>query len=89
MGGQPQDDMSVAERSFYDALAQNESSVEVLKNDQLKVIAAELVKSVRENSGVDWWQREDVRARMRVSVKRILRQFGYPPDLLAEAVQLI
>jgi type I restriction enzyme R subunit len=86
---QPHDDMFVAERSFYDALAQNESAVEVLKNDQLKVIAAELVKSVRENSGVDWWQREDVRARMRVSVKRILRQFGYPPDLQAEAVQLI
>lgn len=86
---QPNDDLSEAERSFYDALAQNESAVEVLKNEQLKVIAAELVRSVRENSGVDWWQREDVRAKMRVSVKRILRKYGYPPDLQAEAVQLV
>lgn len=86
---EPEDDMSEAERSFYDALAQNESAVEVMDNDQLKVIAAELVRSIRENSGVDWWQRDDVRAKMRVSVKRILRRYGYPPDLQADAVKLV
>lgn len=86
---EPEDDMSAAERSFYDALAQNESAAEVMDNDQLKVIAAELVRSVRENSGVDWWQRDDVRAKMRVAVKRILRRYGYPPDLQAEAVKLV
>ncbi|WP_322867982.1 type I restriction endonuclease subunit R [Aquicoccus sp. G2-2] len=89
LSAEPEDDMSEAERSFYDALAQNETAVEVMDNDQLKVIAAELVKSVRENSGVDWWQRDDVRAKMRVAVKRILRRYGYPPDLQAEAVKLV
>lgn len=89
LSAEPEDDMSAAERSFYDALAQNESAVEVMDNDQLKVIAAELVKSVRENAGVDWWQRDDVRAKMRVSVKRILRRYGYPPDLQADAVKLV
>lgn len=86
---EPDDDLSEAERSFYDALAQNESAVEVMGNDELRVIATELVKSVRDSSGVDWWQREDVRAKMRVAVKRILRRHGYPPDLQSDAVQLI
>lgn len=86
---EPEDDMTAAERSFYDALAENESAVQVMDNDTLKVIAAELVRSIRENSGVDWWQRDDVRAKMRVAVKRILRHFGYPPDLQAEAVKLV
>ncbi|WP_106745070.1 type I restriction endonuclease subunit R [Yoonia maritima] len=89
LSAEPEDDMSEAERSFYDALAQNDSAVEVMDNDKLKIIAAELVKSLRDNSGVDWWQRDDVRAKMRVSVKRILRRFGYPPDLQADAVKLV
>lgn len=62
LSAEPNDEMSEAERGFYDALAQNNSAVEVMDNDQLKVIAAELVKSLPENSGVDWWQRDDVRA---------------------------
>lgn len=86
---EPEDDLTEAERSFYDALAQNESAVEVLGNEELRIIATELVKSVRDSSGVDWWQRDDVRARMRVAVKRILRQHGYPPDLQSEAVKLV
>lgn len=71
------------------SLAQNESAVEVLGNQELRIIATELVKSVRESSGVDWWQRDDVRAKMRVAVKRILRRHGYPPDLQSEAVKLV
>lgn len=86
---EPDDDLSEAERSFYDALAQNESAVEVMGNEELRIIATELVNSVRESSGVDWWQREDVRAKMRVAVKRILRRYGYPPDLQSDAVKLI
>lgn len=86
---EPDDDLSEAERSFYDALAQNENAVEVMGNQELRIIATELVKSVRESSGVDWWQREDVRAKMRVAVKRILRRHGYPPDLQSDAVRLI
>ena len=86
---QPEDDLSEAERSFYDALAENESAVEVLGNEELRIIATELVNSVRESSGVDWWERDDVRAKMRVAVKRILRKHGYPPDLQADAVKLV
>ena len=86
---EPDDDLTEAERSFYDALAQNESAVQVMGNEELRIIATELVNSVRESSGVDWWQREDVRAKMRVAVKRILRRHGYPPDLQSEAVKLI
>ena len=86
---EPDDDMSEAERSFYDALAQNESAVQVMGNEELRVIAAELVKSVRESAGTDWWQRDDVRAKMRVVVKRILRRHGYPPDLQSDAVKLV
>lgn len=47
------------------------------------------MNSVRESSGVDWWQREDVRAKMRVAVKKILRRHGYPPDLQSDAVKMI
>lgn len=86
---EPDDDLSEAERSFYDALAQNVSVTEVMGNEELRIIATELVKSVRESAGVDWWQRDDVRAKMRVAVQRILRRYGYPPDLQAEAVKLV
>jgi len=86
---QPEDDLSAEERAFYDALAQNKSAVEVMSNQELRLIAAELVATVRTNAGVDWWRRENVRGRMRVAVKKILRKHGYPPDLEAEAVKTV
>ena len=86
---EPRDDLTSEERAFYDALAVNESAVEVLGNDELRIIATELVASVRATSGTDWWHRDDVRARMRVAVKRILRKYGYPPDLQADAVRVV
>ena len=58
-------------------------------NDNLKVIAGELVNSLRANATVDWSHRESARARMRVLVKRILRRYGYPPDLQDAAVQTV
>ncbi|GAA0287636.1 type I restriction endonuclease subunit R [Rhodovulum strictum] len=75
------------EVAFYDALAENESAVEVLGNDQLKVIAHELLKGLQANASVDWARRDSARARLRVLVKRILRKYGYPPDLEDAAVQ--
>ena len=77
------------EIAFYDALADNESAVDIMGNDSLKVIAAELVNSLRANATVDWSHRETARARMRVLVKRILRKYGYPPDLQDQAVQTV
>lgn len=81
--------LSPEEIAFYDALAQNESAVDVMGNDQLKVIAHELLKHLRSNVQVDWQKRETARASMRVMVKRILRKYGYPPDLQDAAVQTV
>jgi len=77
------------EVAFYDALAQNASAVQVMGIDQLKVIACSLVKQVRESVTIDWTVRESARAKIRVMVRRILRKFGYPPDLQAEATKLV
>ena len=86
---EPEDGLTLQERAFYDALAQNSSAVKVMSNTNLQVIAAELVRAVRANSGTDWWKRENVRAQMRVAVRRILRKYGYPPDLTTEAVKTV
>lgn len=75
------------EIAFYDALAENESARELMGDPSLRVIAHELVQSVEGSITVDWMHRESARARIRVLVKRILRKYGYPPDLEAAAVQ--
>ena len=66
--------------AFYDALETNDSAVKVLGEPALKTIARELVATVRKNVTIDWTVRENVRAQLRVLVKRILRKYGYPPD---------
>lgn len=81
--------LSDEEIAFYDALAENESAVQVMGDDKLKVIAYELLTSLRANVTVDWAHSENTRARMRVLVKRILRKYGYPPDLQDKAVQTV
>lgn len=86
---EPLDSLNSAERGFYDALSQNNSAVQVMGNADLLVIATELVTTVRNTSGVDWWKKENVRARMRVAIKRILSKHGYPPDLSSKAVELV
>ncbi len=77
------------EIAFYDALEVNDSAVEVLGNDTLKLIAQELLRSVRNSITIDWAVRENVRAKMRVIIKRILRRYGYPPDKQAKATELV
>lgn len=81
--------LSEDEIAFYDALAENESAIQMLGDDKLKIIAHELLVSLRENVSVDWAHRDSARARMRVLVKRILRKYGYPPDLQDVAVQTV
>lgn len=81
--------LSEDEVAFYDALAENDSAVEAMGNDSLKVIAHELLVSLKGSMSVDWSHRESARARMRVLVKRILRKHGYPPDLQDAAVQTV
>ena len=77
------------EVAFYDALGVNDSAVAVLGDETLRLIAQELVKAVRSSITIDWTVRENVRAQMRVIVKRILRKYGYPPDKQARATELV
>ena len=77
------------EIAFYDALAENASAREAMGEPALRVIATELVKNVKGSVSTDWTHRASARARIRVLVKRILRKYGYPPDLEDAAVQNI
>jgi type I restriction enzyme, R subunit len=81
--------MTDEELAFYDALAANESAVRAMGNAELRVIAAELVSKVRESVTIDWTVRESARSKIKIIVKRILRTYGYPPDLQDEAVQTV
>ena len=81
--------LSDDEVAFYDALAANNSAVEAMGKDSLKVIATELVTQVRKSVTIDWTLRESARAKIKVLVKRILRKHGYPPDLQDEATKLV
>ena len=68
------------ELAFHDALETNDSAVNVLGDETLRAIARELVETVRNNASIDWTVRENVRAKLRVMVRRVLRKHGYPPD---------
>jgi hypothetical protein len=77
------------ELAFYDALEVNDSAVKVLGEPTLVVIARELVATVKKNVTIDWTVRDNVRAQLRVIVKRILRKHGYPPDKQEKATQTV
>jgi len=81
--------LSDDELAFYDALETNDSAVKVLGDETLRTIARELVAAVRRNVTIDWTIRENVRAQLRVLVKRILRKYGYPPDKQEKATQTV
>ena len=81
--------LSEDELAFYDALETNDSAVKVLGDETLRGIARELVHTVRNNVTIDWTLRENVRAQLRVLVKRILRMHGYPPDKQEKATQTV
>lgn len=77
------------EIAFYDALETNDSAVKVLGDETLRTIACELVTAVRKNITIDWTVRENVRAQLRVLVKRVLRKYGYPPDKQEKATRTV
>ena len=77
------------ELAFYDALETNDSAVKVLGDETLRDIARQLVEKVRNNITIDWTLRENVRARLRVLVKRTLRHHGYPPDKQEKATKTV
>jgi len=77
------------EIAFYDALANNQSAVKVMGDEQLAFIARELIEAVRQNVSIDWTVKQSARARIRIIIKRILRRHGYPPDLQEAATNTV
>lgn len=77
------------EFAFYSALEVNDSAVAVLGDEVLRHIARELVDTVRSNTSIDWTVRENVQAKMRIAVKKILRKHGYPPDMELKATETV
>ncbi|MEA1943796.1 MAG: type I restriction endonuclease subunit R [Euryarchaeota archaeon] len=82
-------DLSEEELAFYDALEVNDSAVKILGDETLRTIARELVDTIRNNITIDWTLRENVQAKLRVMVKRILRKYGYPPDKQKKATETV
>jgi len=81
--------LSKEELAFYDALAENDSAVQVLGDDKLKIIAIEVAEKVRANATIDWTIRESARAKLMVLVKRTLNKYGYPPDMQQKAIDTV
>ena len=70
------------EYAFYSVLNENEST-RFLDDDKMKELIHTIVDVIRKNATVDWNRREDARATLRLAVKKILKRYGYPPDLAA------
>ena len=81
--------LSEDEVAFYDALEVNDSAVKVLGDETLRKIAREIYETIRNNVTIDWTMRENVQAQLRLSVKRILRKYGYPPDKQQTATETV
>ena len=77
------------EYAFYSAVASNQSALELMGKDKLRELAVVLTETIRKNSTIDWTIKENVRAKMKVAVKRLLRRYGYPPDMQALATETV
>lgn len=90
MDKEPQEmGMSDFEYAFYTAIANNDSARQLMKKDKLRELAVVLFEKVRENASIDWTIKESVKAKLKVIVKRILRQYGYPPDMQMLATETV
>jgi type I restriction enzyme R subunit len=81
--------LSEFEYAFYTAVANNDSAKQLMQHDQLRELAVVLTQRVRENASIDWTIKESVKAKLKVIVKRTLRQFGYPPDMQLLATETV
>ncbi len=81
--------LSVEEFAFYTAIANNNSAKELMAKAQLRELAVVLYDAVKKNASIDWTIKESVKAKLKVLVKRILRQYGYPPDMQKLATDTI
>jgi type I restriction enzyme R subunit len=81
--------LSREEEAFYDALADNDSAKQILGDKVLAEIARKLTELIKQNTSVDWEIRESVQAKLKVMIKRLLREYGYPPDKQKMATELV
>jgi type I restriction enzyme R subunit len=82
-------DLTSNEIAFYDALIDNGSAKEVMKDEQLRQIARVLVARLRKSVTIDWQLRKSARAKLKIEVKKVLNEFGYPPDESIRAIELV
>jgi len=73
--------LSDFEYAFYTAVANNDSARDLMQQDKLRELAVVLTETIRQNATIDWTIKESVKAKLRVSIKRLLRKYGYPPDM--------
>ena len=81
--------LTTYEYAFYSAVADNESALDLMGKDKLRELAVVLTETIRKNSSIDWTIKENVRAKMKVAVKRLLRKYGYPPDMQQLATETV
>ena len=81
--------LSEYEYAFYSAVADNDSAMELMGKDKLRELAVVLTETIRNNASIDWEIKENVRAKMRVAIKRLLRRYGYPPDMQLLATETV
>lgn len=77
------------EYAFYTAVANNDSARELMQKDKLRELAVVLTDTIKQNASIDWTIKESVKAKLRVAVKRLLRKFGYPPDMQMLATETV
>ena len=77
------------EYAFYTAVANNDSAKELMQQEKLRELAVVLTETIRQNASIDWTIKESVKAKLKVAVKRILRKFGYPPDMQMLATETV
>ncbi|MCC2591622.1 type I restriction endonuclease subunit R [Chryseobacterium sp. MFBS3-17] len=81
--------LSEYEYAFYTAVANNDSALELIQKDRLRELAVELTNTIKQNASIDWNIKESVRAKLKVAVKRLLRKYGYPPDMQLLATETV
>lgn len=81
--------LSDFEYAFYTAVASNDSARELMQKDKLRELAVVLTETIKQNTSIDWTIKESVKAKLKVAVKRILRKYGYPPDMQMLATETV
>ena len=82
-------ELSDFEYAFYTAVASNDSARELMQKDKLRELAVALTETIRQNATIDWTIKENAKAKLKVSVKRLLRKYGYPPDMQMLATETV